>query len=87
VPLGAPVAEWSGLVEAMFGQDVPDRFQGENYGSGMIASFTRGDGEVFCAGTTEWVNGLRLRDPYTEAITHTVLRRYAGRPGEEGDGQ
>jgi hypothetical protein len=45
----------------------------------MVASFSRGRGTVFCAGASEWVNGLRLREEFTEAITHNVLRRFVQR--------
>jgi hypothetical protein len=31
---------------------------------------------VFNAGTSEWVSGLIHRDPFTERITHHVLRRF-----------
>ena len=47
-------------------------------GAGMVVSFARGRGEVFTAGTCEWVNGLRLGDPYVCAITENVLRRFTG---------
>jgi len=42
----------------------------------MIGVFTRGAGTVFNAGTCEWVSGLIHRDPFTERITHNVLRRF-----------
>jgi hypothetical protein len=48
------------------------------YGSGMIASFTRGRGVVINTGSTEWVNGLIKRDPFVERITHTILARCRG---------
>jgi hypothetical protein len=47
-------------------------------GSGMVVAFRKGQGEVFHAGAAEWVNGLRLREPFTEAITRTVIRRFLG---------
>lgn len=47
--------------------------------SGMVVSFTRGQGEVFTAGTCEWVNGLVRGDFYVEAVTANVLNRF-GRP-------
>ncbi|MEZ7124737.1 N,N-dimethylformamidase beta subunit family domain-containing protein [Nonomuraea sp. AD125B] len=78
VPLGAPITEVQGILGLLF-DPLPDRFDGEAYGSGMVAEFTRGRGGVFCAGTTEWVNGLRLHDEFTEQITRNVLRRYAVR--------
>ncbi|MFK0007804.1 N,N-dimethylformamidase beta subunit family domain-containing protein [Paenarthrobacter sp. NPDC090520] len=76
VPLGAPVGEFLDALDAIYGDDLPERFKGECYGSGMVATFTKGAGEVFTAGSTEWVNGLRLSDPFTEQITHNVLRRF-----------
>jgi len=79
VPLGAPASEVTGLFQALWGDDRPDRFTGEFYGAGMMASFARGGGEVFNAGSTEWVNGLIHRDPFTEQITHNVLRRLGRR--------
>lgn len=48
-------------------------------GAGMIVSFTRGRGEVFHAGSCEWVAALLRRDPMVERVTHNVLTRYLGR--------
>ncbi|WTZ24697.1 hypothetical protein OG344_30950 [Microbispora sp. NBC_01389] len=42
----------------------------------MIAAFTRGDGEVFNGGTTEWSHVLSFGEPFVERITHNVLRRF-----------
>jgi len=42
----------------------------------VLASFKRGEGEVFNSGTTEWAHGLAARDPFVERITHNVLRRF-----------
>lgn len=82
VPLGAPVYETIGFLHAAFGDQLPERFKGECYGSGMVAIFQQGEGEVFNGGSTEWVNGLIHRDPFTEQITHNVLRRLS-RLGED----
>jgi hypothetical protein len=41
-----------------------------------VVAFKKGRGEVLHAGSTEWVNGLRLREPFTERITSTVIRRF-----------
>jgi hypothetical protein len=46
--------------------------------TGGLHAIQRGAGEVFHAGSSEWVNGLRLREPFTETITRTVVRRLAG---------
>ncbi|KAK5273276.1 hypothetical protein LTR96_002908 [Exophiala xenobiotica] len=57
--------------------DISDKsVERHSRGSGMIVSFKRGAGEVFTAGTCEWVNGLRLGEYYTEAITKNVLERF-----------
>ncbi|MER9819864.1 N,N-dimethylformamidase beta subunit family domain-containing protein [Mesorhizobium sp. M0129] len=45
-------------------------------GSGMMVSFKRGSGEVFCAATCEWVRGLIESDFYTDRITRNVLDRF-----------
>ena len=45
-------------------------------GHAVMASFRRGAGEVFNAGTTEWAYGLKAGDPYIAAITRNVLKRF-----------
>ncbi len=56
------------------------------YGAGMMALFTRNGGTVFNAGSCEWVNGLRLREPMTEQITRNILDRFAEEPERNGKG-
>ena len=46
-------------------------------GHAVMASFRRGAGEVFNAGTTEWAHGLAARDPFVTRITRNVLQRFA----------
>ncbi|MGP8035225.1 MAG: N,N-dimethylformamidase beta subunit family domain-containing protein [Steroidobacteraceae bacterium] len=48
-------------------------------GAGMIVGFARGRGEVFHAGSCEWVAALLRRDPMVERVTGNVLTRYLGR--------
>jgi hypothetical protein len=48
-------------------------------GAGMIVHFARGSGEVFHAGSCEWVAALLRRDPMVERVTRNVLTRYLGR--------
>ncbi len=48
-------------------------------GAGMIVNFARGRGEVFHAGSCEWVAALLRRDPMVERVTANVLARYLGR--------
>ena len=45
-------------------------------GSGMIVSFHKGKGEVFHAGSVEWVAGLIRRDQPVERVTRNVLNRF-----------
>jgi hypothetical protein len=48
-------------------------------GAGMIVNFARGRGEVFHAGSCEWVAALLRHDPMIERVTANVLTRYLGR--------
>ena len=48
-------------------------------GAGMIVNFTRGRGEVFHAGSCEWIAALSRRDAMVERVTGNVLARYLGR--------
>jgi hypothetical protein len=48
-------------------------------GAGMIVNFARGRGEVFHAGSCEWVAALSKRDALVERVTANVLARYLGR--------
>jgi len=52
----------------------------QRYGSGMVVSMTRGKGEVFTAGSCEWIMGLARGDFCTQKITRNVLDRFLGRP-------
>lgn len=81
VPLGAPLDEAQGLVRALYGDNPPEHLRDLYRGSAMIATFTRNGGQVFTAGSTEWVNGLIHHDPFTERITRNVLARFrTGQP-------
>ncbi|WP_051253070.1 N,N-dimethylformamidase beta subunit family domain-containing protein [Rhodococcus erythropolis] len=76
-PIGAPLAEVSGIFESAYGRELPEHLREFEYGSGMVATHQRGLGTVFNAGTTEWVSGLIHRDPFTERITANVLNLFA----------
>jgi hypothetical protein len=47
-------------------------------GSGMIVHFHRGKGQVFHAGTCEWVAGLLRQDEMVMKVTRNVLDRFLG---------
>jgi hypothetical protein len=46
----------------------------EQPGAAVLGCYTRG-GTVVTTGCTEWVNGLRGRDPQVEQITRNILDR------------
>lgn len=60
-----------------YGADTPENREKARYGSGMMVSFERGRGEVFNAGTIDWVAGLKLREPMVEIVTRNVLKRFS----------
>lgn len=47
-------------------------------GNGMMISCQRGAGQIFSAGSCEWVAGLKLKDIDTVIITRNVLERFSG---------
>jgi hypothetical protein len=49
-------------------------------GAGMIVHFQRGRGEVFHAGSCEWVAALSRADSMVERVTANVLTRYISCP-------
>ncbi len=67
------------LARARYGDTSESSVAAARRGSGMVVSFKRGAGEVFHAGTCEWVAGLIARDPATEAITRNVINRFTQR--------
>lgn len=75
VAINAPVEEVNGILEAMYGETIPDYLDTE-YGAGMIAVYHQGAGIVFNAASCEWVSGLIHNDFFTEKITKNVLDRF-----------
>jgi hypothetical protein len=61
---------------ALCGDDSPEAIARYKYGCGVIVSFTRGKGEVFTAGSCEWIMGLTKNCAYTQGITRNVLNRF-----------
>jgi len=64
------------IARDVFGDDTPALRRRMIRGHAAMASFRRGNGEVFNGGTTEWAHGLAARDPFVERITRNVLRRF-----------
>ena len=65
--------------EILYGEITDETLARAGRGSGMIVSFTRGRGEVFHAGSVEWVAGLMRADPHVERVTRNVLNRFLRR--------
>jgi hypothetical protein len=67
------------VASTLYHNDGPEAVDKVKRTSGMIVNFSRGKGEVFHAGSCEWVAGLLRRDPMVELVTRNVLDRYVRR--------
>lgn len=67
------------IAEMLYGEASDENLEKVRYSNGMIVNFKRGKGEVFHAGTCEWVAGLLRRDAMVEKVTKNVLDRFLGR--------
>lgn len=75
VPLGAPAWEVADFINIAYEGTPPDHLKDKRYGCGVVASYSKGKGYIFNAGTCEWVKGLIREDVFTETITKNVLNR------------
>ena len=64
------------MAQSIYGESNEETQAKFRYGSSMVVNMKKGDGEVFNAATTEWVNGLKQRDPFVEKITRNVLDKF-----------
>ncbi|WP_165823429.1 N,N-dimethylformamidase beta subunit family domain-containing protein [Metarhizobium album] len=64
------------IAEILYGETGPEAVDRAKRGSGMIVNFPKGKGEVFHAGSCEWVAGLIRGDAGVEAVTRNVFNRY-----------
>ena len=67
------------VARTLVGNDGPEAVDKVKRGAGMIVNFPMGEGEVFHAGTCEWVAGLLRQDAMVGRVTANVLDRYLGR--------
>jgi hypothetical protein len=67
------------IAETLYGSASDENLEKVRYSNGMIVNFRHGKGEVFHAGTCEWVAGLLRQDAMVERVTRNVLDRYLGR--------
>ena len=68
------------LARIAYGESTPANKKRLQRGHAVMASFKKGQGEVFNGGTTEWAHGLAAKDPFVEKITHNVLSRFGLSP-------
>lgn len=64
------------VAETLYGEATEETVDRVSRGSGMIVTMPKGRGEVFHAGTTNWISGLIKRDPFVERITKNVLDKF-----------
>lgn len=64
------------LAKTLLGSDDAQAIERIKRSNGMIVNFPRGKGEVFHAGSCEWIAGLIRRDPMVERVTRNVIERY-----------
>jgi hypothetical protein len=67
------------IAETLYGEASDENLEKVRYSNGMIVNFSRGIGEVFHAGSCEWVAGLKRGDAMVERVTANVLDRYLGK--------
>jgi hypothetical protein len=67
------------IAETLYGEASDENLEKVRYSNGMIVNFPKGKGEVFHAGTCEWVAGLLREDPMVERVTQNIFRRYLDR--------
>ncbi|MDF8332800.1 N,N-dimethylformamidase beta subunit family domain-containing protein [Novosphingobium cyanobacteriorum] len=70
-------ADLAFAAQAIDGEVTPEALDRRRRGSGMIVHFGKGKGEVFTAGTCEWIMGLTRADQQVHTVTMNVLRRFS----------
>jgi hypothetical protein len=71
-----PPEQMDVVARAAYGDASPRSQARVARGHAVMASFRRGKGEVFNAGTTEWAHGLAANDPFVTRITRNVIRLF-----------
>jgi len=66
------------VARTLIGDDRPPSVDKVKRGAGMMVNFPMGKGEIFHAGTCEWVAGLLRQDPMVERVTANIMDRYLG---------
>ncbi|RXT02383.1 N,N-dimethylformamidase beta subunit family domain-containing protein [Ammoniphilus sp. CFH 90114] len=61
----------------LLGADTPENREKFRYGHAMMVQFSKGKGNVFNGGATEWAYGIEGKNPFVERITDNVMKRFA----------
>lgn len=77
--LGSEDAEY--VASVLRGRSDADAIEATKRGCGMIVSFRKGRGQVFHAGTCDWIMGLTRRDAMVTQVTRNVLNRFLASGG------
>jgi hypothetical protein len=70
------IGELNWVAERFCGADTPANRERFAYGNAVMGAFSRGRGEVFTTGCTDWAFGLT--DPTVSKVTQNVIRRFLG---------
>jgi hypothetical protein len=69
----APPGDLEGVAAGLFGSASPENIARIAHGHAVMGTFTKGQGRVFNAGTTDWSCGLDA-DPLVQQVTRNVIR-------------
>ncbi|MCB1336362.1 MAG: hypothetical protein KDK10_02515 [Maritimibacter sp.] len=72
--IGSADAAWK--ARALYGELTSDTLDRSMRGNGVIVHWPKGKGEIFTAGTCEWVAGLARGDVQVERVTRNVLDKF-----------
>ena len=66
-----------------YGETTPELIDAAGRGNGMIVLCPRGKGQIFNAGSCEWVAGLQRKDADTQIVTRNVLNQFTSKNSRE----
>ena len=69
----APPGDLEGVAAGFFGSASPENVASIAHNHAVMGTFTKGKGEVFNAGTTDWSYGLDS-DPLVQQVTRNIIR-------------
>ena len=72
-----------GIAMCRYGETTPELIDAAGRGNGMIVLCPRGKGQIFNAGSCEWVAGLQRKDADTQIVTRNVLNQFTSKNSRE----